>query len=376
MNSIIPRLDYNFTFKDLLVGIKAVFNAHIDDTMLKEYCGNNHIYYFNKSRTALYIALKALNMPLGTKVGVMVYNCHTVFNAITAAGYIPVFIDITNDFKIDLIDLKNKAKFIKVIVLTHLFGIVNDVTKIKLDYPDIIIIEDCAHAFNSPKAGKHGVMSTFSMGKAKFPSVADGGYLVVNNTQYLPILDGIYEKIKNPSIINEFISIFNNIFLCILHKKLVYGLFTYPFLKNIYKTLSVNVRLSEKTIMKSSKAIYLERIKHIQCYQLKQTENGKMISLVAGFKPIEDTNYFMYPILVKNPVSICSMAINVGVEFGRHFSQSILLAKSFGYNGECKNAEKLQEHILVIPTYCSIKSNDFIKILNAVRSLLSNENLL
>ena len=48
----------------------------------------------------------------------MVYNCHTVFNAISQAGCTPVFLDVRDDLTLDLDDLRS--------VLEQYFGIPAD----------------------------------------------------------------------------------------------------------------------------------------------------------------------------------------------------------------------------------------------------------
>ena len=52
-----------------------------------------------------------------------------------------------DDLRIDKGDLKRKSSQLSALIVTHLFGIVNDVCAIKKEFPQLVIIEDCAHAY-------------------------------------------------------------------------------------------------------------------------------------------------------------------------------------------------------------------------------------
>ena len=116
---------------------------------IKTLFNNGRIFYVNHGRTGIRLALSALELPEGSRVGVQVFNCHTVFNAIKTAGYNPVFIDITDQFQIDIDDLKKKSNKIDALIITHLFGIPADIDKVYDILSDIPVIEDCAHSFLS-----------------------------------------------------------------------------------------------------------------------------------------------------------------------------------------------------------------------------------
>ena len=190
---MIPRLEIHFDRDERRLFRKG-------DAALK---GGDGKFLLNHARSGLQLALQALQLPSKSGVGMMVYNCHTVMNSICQAGYTPIFVDITDGMTIDMEDLARKRSQMQVLIVTHLFGIVNDIKAIKAKYPDLIIIEDCAHCFNHVIDGEMGV---YSIGQGKFPAIGDGGILVVSPklpTIDQKLIDGTKTQINTVPEINQ-----------------------------------------------------------------------------------------------------------------------------------------------------------------------------
>ena len=150
-------------------------------------------FLLDHARSGILLALQALALPAGSGVGVMAYNCHTVFNAVRQADYQPVFLDVTDALVLDKDDLVRKRGAIRALVVTHLFGILNDVDSIKENYPDLPVIEDCAHAFGLEQVS--GDFAVFSIGQGKLPSLGDGGILFVKNRKYDETIARLYSDL-------------------------------------------------------------------------------------------------------------------------------------------------------------------------------------
>ena len=159
-----PRLDVHFSCR-----MKRVF------LFGRPYLPVENEFLLNHARSGILLALQALKLAPQSKVGVMAYNCHTVFNAVAQADCIPVFLDVTDGMTIDVEDLNKKVSGLSALVVTHLFGIQNDVALIRTKYPHLPIIEDCAHAYGITDI--QGDFAVFSIGQGKLPSLGDGGIL-------------------------------------------------------------------------------------------------------------------------------------------------------------------------------------------------------
>ena len=116
----------------------------------------------------------------------VVYNCHTVANAVVNAGCVPFFMDVKEDLKIDVATIPSD---LDAIVVTNLFGIHNDITAIRKRLPKAIIIVDNAHGYGLPAEGDFTV---YSINQGKFPALGEGGMLIVNS-----------EELRVKSLINE-----------------------------------------------------------------------------------------------------------------------------------------------------------------------------
>jgi len=367
VKGLIPRLNIQFTLQDAFIALKSVF--------LPVYKTDNSCFYLNHARTGLRIALSSLNLPEGSKVGVLVYNCYSVMNAVKLAGLEIEFIDINNDFCIDSNDFIIKKDKLSALIVTHLFGIPTNIEYLKSLIPNIPIIEDCCHSFlseiNGELTGSIGDMAVFSMGPGKFPSIGPGGYLIVNNKKYLDQIKGSYSKLDSPSLLSEINNIGMSILLQVLHNPIIYKYFTKPFLKEKNKVKDVDIRYkhNESRIFKSCLGLFKSKSKKYPIYLKRQRENARTVySILKSNYPnvvisnkydINQVNCFMFPILTENRQQFIQNIENNGIELGTHFSQAIEWAKIFGYrNGMCENAEKIVEHIVVCPCHYNLSEKE------------------
>ena len=77
----------------------------------------------NTGRTSLYAILKAMELPAGAKIGVPLFCCSVVFNAICQAGLSPCFIDSNmEDCNLSVDDLRKKRPDLAAVVAVHMFG--------------------------------------------------------------------------------------------------------------------------------------------------------------------------------------------------------------------------------------------------------------
>ena len=168
---MIPRLDIRFPLRKQLLFAKGKPCFPEEDS-----------YFLDHGRSAILLALRAAGLSAGAGVGVMAYNCHTVMHVVAHAGFTPVFLDVTDALTLDLEDLKQKASSMSALIVTHLFGVVSDVRQIRALFPNLIVIEDCAHAYGIDSL--YGDFAAFSLGQGKLPSIGDGGILRVLNSRY------------------------------------------------------------------------------------------------------------------------------------------------------------------------------------------------
>lgn len=380
---MISRLDYKYSGSDFVHSMVGMFKKVSKEEVLNMLSVKS-VFFTNHARTSLRIALSALNLPKGSYVGVQVYNCITVFEAIKSAGYQPLFIDIDNSFTLDVNDLTRKKNNMRALIVTHLFGIPQPVKEIRKLVGDIPIIEDCAHSFLSKfddenLTGTFGDISVFSYGMGKFPSVGDGGFLIINNQVYLNRVLSYYNELRRPGFILEFKSIVMKSVLYLLSLPLVYKLFTHPFLKSADKKIDFRRQyvLNESTALRNNVNQLNKRLITLSSLYSKQKSNSQIFIDaiknrnvgICDFPP--GWNAFMLPIFTDRQDLIIQEFKNSGVEVGKHFSSCIVWAIQFGYSkGDCMNAETITQRIVTIPTNGNLKKYQVKRIVDSIKQIL------
>lgn len=338
------RLDIHFTLRQQLLFWSG-----------DRYLPGEREFLINHARSGILLALRALKLPPGSSVGVMTYNCHTVFNAIRQAGLNPVFIDVTEDLKIDIQDLINKRERISALIITHLFGIENNIESIQDAFPGLPIIEDCAHSYGRKKL--YGDFTVFSLGQGKLPSIGDGGILFVNNVYYLDRIKSIYNSIPDYSFGQTFALFAALVVRSILYKPFVYSCITEP-IKRRRKISNGVEAITPKRMCKGVSSVYLSEKKRIDQYIIGKRAKADEIS--EELKTNKDINMllplgvnaFMLVVRCDNPVHIKKLFRTKGIEVDTHFAHCIDWATCFGYKkGSCPRAELLTRQLIMIPTH-------------------------
>ena len=140
----------------------------------------------NSCTSALYLAIKCLNLPAKSKIITTPITFVSTNSVILYEGHLPVFCDVeplTGNISVDSIEkaIKFHNGEIKAIMLVHMGGYPCDMDKINeiAEKNNIKIIEDCAHAFGATYKGKtigdSSNVCVWSFQAVKNLPVGDGG---------------------------------------------------------------------------------------------------------------------------------------------------------------------------------------------------------
>lgn len=152
---------------------------------------------------ALGCALRALGVEAGEAVLTNAFTLAPVPGAIAAIGAKPVFVEVTEDLVLDLVDLEVKAEAsgAKVLMLSHMRGHLCDMEALLAlcDRLALRIIEDCAHtmgaAWKGVASGRQGVVGCYSMQTYKHINSGEGGLLISDDAEVMArmiLLSGSY----------------------------------------------------------------------------------------------------------------------------------------------------------------------------------------
>jgi dTDP-4-amino-4,6-dideoxygalactose transaminase len=153
------------------------------------YVGTKYCVALNSCGAAMFVALKCAGVQHGDKVLMNAFTLAPVPGAVEHAGAQPVFIEITENYKIDLADLDRKAgnSGAKVLLLSHMRGHICDMEKLMgiCSRHGLTVIEDCAHTmgakWNGKFTGTFGTIGCFSLQSYKHANAGEGGLLVTDD---------------------------------------------------------------------------------------------------------------------------------------------------------------------------------------------------
>ncbi len=151
--------------------------------------GRRYAVGVNSCGSAMFLALKALDVGPGDSV---LSNCFTlapVPGAIAHAGAALRLVDVTDELTIDLDDLERKAAAggARVLLLSHMRGHVADMERVVAicRRHGLTLVEDCAHTlgagWDGRPTGSFGAIGCFSLQSYKHANGGEGGLLVTDD---------------------------------------------------------------------------------------------------------------------------------------------------------------------------------------------------
>jgi len=384
--NLIPRFNLDYNFKDFYYGIKAIFSDEkIDLKPLESIFGRKTFLFTNYGRSSLYVILQALNLPKGSKVGVPLYSCTVVFDAIIKAGFVPCFIDIDlNNYTIDPWDLEEKIEDLSAVVVIHTFGRPADMDRIKEVAGGKPVIEDCAHSLLSEYKGKItgtlGTASFFSL--SKYISAGEGGMIILNDNELTEEVKKI-EILKGHSILGEIKHSLIVYARSFFYRKPWFGLFALSmglFMED--KVDLMNKRGFEVCgIRKSDLRVFLKKISSFKRKVNIQRRNSFFLLEELGGTSLvlphenKDTycNYYLFPIRFENKKKrdmACDLLRRRGVDTAKLYSETPKEAgKFYGYGGNCPNSETIADTVLVVPNYYTLSEDEMMRVAESIKKV-------
>jgi dTDP-4-amino-4,6-dideoxygalactose transaminase len=153
------------------------------------YIGTKYCAALNSCGASMFVALKCVGVKHGDKVLMNAFTLAPVPGAVAHAGAQPVFVEISESYKIDLDDLDRKSRTsgAKVLLLSHMRGHICDMDALMTicNRHGLTVIEDCAHTmgakWNGRFTGTFGAVGCFSLQSFKHANAGEGGLLVTDD---------------------------------------------------------------------------------------------------------------------------------------------------------------------------------------------------
>ena len=164
---------------------------------------------------ALFLSLKALDLPRGAKVLIPAFTFAAVPSAVVHADCEPVLVEVGTNYRIDLDDFHAKLDGADAILISHMRGHTSDMDAIMeaAEARGLPVIEDAAHslgtAWGGRKVGTIGKVGCFSFQSYKLVNAGEGGILISDDPELIAravIMSGAYEHNwkKHKAVSNAF----------------------------------------------------------------------------------------------------------------------------------------------------------------------------
>ncbi len=357
----------------------------------------NETMHITSGRAGIVLALKDAGVVSGDEVLLPAYHSLSMIPPVTWCAASTVFYQINIDTCINNEDIEKKiTPHTKAMIVTHYFGILQDLTKVRelCDKKNIALIEDCAHAFFGAKNGAVvGTQGDYAIASSmKFFPCFDGGILASSNKKLSNI------TLEHQPISLQLKSLFNilersvgysrlGIFGKILKKILALKSVTWAIIKNVNSTNRELTRvaaateggydLDESWIHKNistASGIIVNKSNGSRIVK-KRRENYKKIydsmkhlsTAYPLFEAIDDHCVpLLFPLYVKNPQQAFDTLKRQGVpiwRFGEHLDPRITI-------DEYPDSIKLSKHVLQFPCHQELSTAEIDWMLTLIKQAI------
>ncbi len=165
---------------------------------------------------ALFLSLKALDLPRGARVLIPAFTFAAVPSAVVHADCEPVLVEVGPNYRVDMADFALKLDdSIASVLISHMRGHTSDMDAIMAlcDARGVPVIEDAAHSLGTTWAGRNigtiGKIGCFSFQSYKLVNAGEGGILITDDPDLAArciIMSGAYEQNwkKHPGLQSNF----------------------------------------------------------------------------------------------------------------------------------------------------------------------------
>ncbi len=163
---------------------------------------------------ALFLSLKALDLPKGAKVLIPAFTFAAVPSSVVHADCVPVLVEVGANYRVDMADFAAKLPEAQAVMISHMRGHTSDMDAIMAlaDAAGVPVIEDAAHSLGTVWAGRTigtiGKVGCFSFQSYKLVNAGEGGIMVTDDPEIAAraiIMSGAYEENwkKHPGLSNS-----------------------------------------------------------------------------------------------------------------------------------------------------------------------------
>ncbi len=179
-----------------------------------ELMGSRFALAVSSCSAALFLSLKALDLPRGARVLIPAFTFAAVPSSVVHADCVPVLVEVGENYRVDMADFAAKLPGADAVLISHMRGHTSDMDAIMAlaDAAGLPVIEDAAHSLGTEwhgrKIGTIGKVGCFSFQSYKMVNAGEGGILITDDPEVAAraiIMSGAYEENwkKHPGLANS-----------------------------------------------------------------------------------------------------------------------------------------------------------------------------
>jgi perosamine synthetase len=390
---MVPRFDREYRLGDLVGAIRALVgfeNGHA--AALEKYISQSALLFFARSgRECLYLILKILGLPERSRIGVPLYCCASVFEAIAAAGHVPVFLDIDLEtYGLSEEHLRRNRACIDALIVVHTFGYPADIDRLRqVLESDVPLIEDCAHSlfseYHGRPTGTCSDASFFTFGMHKPAAVGGGAALLVNSEERAQSAQREIARLGAESLPHEIRHSLKCWSRSIAYQRAAYGaLLGSPFgrYRDVEPRASsangngnhfppARMRSVDQVLVGQRIDAFRNKLPALagNTKRLQDAINGS--SLETPAEPTWGTwNHFMLPVRyesAKRRDAGRRFLLSRQIDTAPLYQNCARNARFYGYQGECSNAELAAQTLCTVPNHSWLNTEEITYIGESLR---------
>lgn len=179
-----------------------------------ELLGARYALAVSSCSAALFLSLKALELPKGAKVLIPAFTFAAVPSSVVHADCVPVLVEVGENYRVDMADFAAKLPGADAVMISHMRGHTSDMDRIMAlcDAAGVPVIEDAAHSLGTVWGGRNigtiGKVGCFSFQSYKLVNAGEGGIMITDDPEIAAraiIMSGAYETNwkKHPGLTNS-----------------------------------------------------------------------------------------------------------------------------------------------------------------------------
>ncbi|MCC7497128.1 MAG: DegT/DnrJ/EryC1/StrS family aminotransferase [Bryobacterales bacterium] len=385
----IPRFAAPYGSGDYIAAMAALAGRHpVSPAPFEKLLGNRPMFWSASGRHALWMILRALELPAGSGVAVPLYSDTSVHDAVTAAGLRNVFVDIDpRTLTIDPQKLAAVREQISAVVAVHFFGHLAPMHRIAEAAGGLPVVEDTAHAplsyLDNRMAGTFGVACFYSFASTKYWPAGGGGLAVVNNPALAGRVAALEAQLPPPPRRAEWLNPSKQFAKSLILRRPFYGLIGRPLRTHVERLALLEPRLANRRIFRGQAKVATRHVVSFPAQvEIQRTNSLQLLECLSGMEnivlPVEPDgsryNYHLFPVLLTDQTErdqVAAALLRRHVDSSRIYFDLLARTAKNGYRGGCPIAEAAAGRMLTLPNHCDLSMRDIEAVAQAFRESLA-----